>query len=108
MGVGVEDVEGFVWGFVEEIDAEVGEACGAEIGEVAGAGLGDGIEERVAAAGVCFERVFHADAVAEGDLMVIAGSAAVEEGGARGHEGGEDTVLHMEHGHVLVEDELEP
>ena len=82
MGVGVEDVEGFVGGFVEEIDAEVGEACGAEVGEVACTGLGDGVEERVAAAGVGFERVFHADAVAEGDLMVIAGAAAVEEGGA--------------------------
>ncbi len=52
--------------------------------------------------------MLHAGAVAQLDLVALAGAAAVQEGAAGGHEGGKDAVLHVKHGHVLVERELEP
>ena len=69
--------------------------------------MGLGVEDGVAAADVGDERVRLADAVAEVELMVVAGAAAravifsVREGV------GEDAVLHVEHGHVLVNDHFE-
>ena len=76
--------------------------------EETGAGLGATIEQRVATADIGLEAVELADPVAEVDDVFFAGSAAVFVGGAGAEEGAEDAMLHMKHGHVLMEGELEP
>ncbi len=108
-GVGVEG-KGGAYGFggiVEEFDAEVADFALEEAREVFGGGLGDGVVERVAAADIGLERVFHAHAVAELDQVGVAGASAVGFVSAWGEEGAEDAVLHMEHRHVLMDDDFE-
>ena len=94
--------------FVEQLDTEMAETRGEELGEEAGAGLGAAVEEGVAAADIRLEPVELADAVAEVDGMFFARAAAVFVGRAGAEEGAEHAVLHMEHGHVLVQGELQP
>ncbi len=48
--------------------------------------------------------MFLAHTVAEAELVGLAGAAAVVEVFALGERGGEDAMLRMEHGHVLVND----
>lgn len=76
--------------------------------EEAGTGLGAAVEEGVTAADIGLEAMELADAVAEVDDVFFAGSAAVFVGGAGAEEGAEDAMLHMKHGHVLVEGEFQP
>jgi hypothetical protein len=76
-------------------------------GEVVGGGLGLGVEDGVAAADVGDEGVGLADAVAEVELVVVAGAAAGAVVFSVGECVGEDAVLHVEHGHVLVDDRFE-
>lgn len=52
--------------------------------------------------------MFDAHAVAEGHLMVVAGAAAIGLVRSRGEEGAEDAVFHVEHGHMVVDNDLEP
>ena len=42
------------------------------------------------------------------DFLRLAGTPAVAEVLPVGEEGAKDAVLHVEHGHVLVQDDLEP
>jgi hypothetical protein len=63
--------------FAEEFEAEVFQAEVAHLGEVGGGGLGLGVEDGVAAADIGDEGVGLADAVAEIDLVAVAGAAAV-------------------------------
>ena len=77
-------------------------------GHVFGAGLRQGVEHRVAAAGVGLDRVLRAHAVAQLHVVPVAGPAAVGVVGARGEERAEHAVLHVKHGHVLVDGDLEP
>ena len=97
-----------VGGFVDELDAEAAGAEGEEAVEVFGAGLGAVVVDSVAAAGVGLEREFGAGAVLEADLVFFAGAAAVVVVFAGGEEGAEDAVLHVKHGHVLMDGEVEP
>ena len=106
--VGGEDFGGLGFVFFEEFDAVAAEAGGMELGVKVGSGLGLVIEEGVAAAHVSFQGVVDAHAVAQGDAVFFAGATAVGEVGAGGEEGGEGAVLHVKHGHVLVEGDLEP
>ncbi len=106
--VGGEDFGGLGGVFFEEFDAVAAEAGGVELGVEVGSGLGLVIEEGVAAADVGFEGVVNAHAVAQGDAVFFTGATAVGEVGAGGEEGGEGTVLHVKHGHVLVQGDLEP
>ena len=98
----------FVGTFVDELDAEAAGAEFEEAGDVVGAGLGAVVVNGVAAAGVGFEGEFGADAVAEGDAVGVAGAAAVAVVFALREKRAEDAVLHVKHGHVLVDGDVEP
>ena len=99
---------GGVLGFVKQLDPETGETCGPEMLIVAGTALGLAVEEGVAAADIGLQAVELADAVAQVDDMGLAGATAVFVGGAAAQERAENAVLHVKHGHVLVERELKP
>ena len=73
-----------------------------------GARLGAGVKDGVAATDISPDRVGFADAVADGDSVMVAGSATGEVVFAFGEKSGEDAVLHMKHRDVLVEGELKP
>ena len=55
-----------------------------EAGEELRPGLRHGIEEGIPAADIGLERMLHADAVTQADLVMVAGAAAVGEVGAFG------------------------
>ena len=84
------------------------QAGGVEFFEKSGTGLRGGVEERVAAAHIGSERVLHSHAIAEVDAVLLAGSTAIGVVRAIRHEGGENTVLHVKHRHVMVDRQLEP
>ncbi len=97
-------------GVAQEFDAEVAQAHGPHLGDELRGGLGEGVVERVAAADVGNKRMGEAHAAArfaEVDAVGVAGAAAVAEVFAVGEHVGEDAVLHVEHGHVLMDDGLE-
>jgi len=71
-------------------------------------GLRAGIEDGVTATDVGPDGMGLANAVTNGDPVVIAGAAASEVVFSLGKEGGEDAVLHMKHRDVLVEGEFKP
>ena len=52
--------------------------------------------------------MLHADAIAKVDAVALARSAAVGVILPLGEEGGEDTMLHMKHRHMLMNRQLEP
>lgn len=106
--VGGKDFGGLGFVFFEEFDAVAAKAGGVELGVEVGSGLGLVVEEGVATADVGFQGVVDAHAVAEGDAVFFTGATAVGEVGAGGEESGEGAVLHVKHGHVLVEGDLEP
>jgi hypothetical protein len=70
--------------------------------------LGSGVVEGIAATGIGLEHMLGADAVAEVDAMLVARPSAIAVILTLREESAEDAVLHMEHGHVLVESDLEP
>ena len=73
-----------------------------------GAGLGAGVEHGVAAADIGSNGMRFADAIADGDSVMVAWTATGEMVFAFGQKSGEDAVFHMKHGDVLVEGELKP
>jgi len=93
---------------VEELNAKVADAPLEQFGDDFGGGLGDCVEESVAAAHVGGEGMFHAEAVAQLDLVGVTGATAIRFVRAGRQNRAEDAVLHMEHGHVLVDDDFEP
>lgn len=107
-GVAIEESFDFARVFAEEFDAEVAEAEFQHAGDVFGGGLSHRVVEGIAAADVGEEGVKFATTVAEFDLMMFAGAAAIAVVLAVREGGGEDAVFHVEHGHVLVDDLLEP
>ena len=94
--------------FVEQLDAEMAQAGGDELGEEARAGLSATVEKGVAAADIRLEAMQLADAVAQVDGVFFARATAVLVSRAGAEEDAEHAVLHMKHGHVLVEGELQP
>ena len=66
-----------VVGLGQQLDAEIAEAAGEERRHDFGRALRHGVEERVAAADVGVQDVFHADAVAQLHRVNIARAAAV-------------------------------
>ena len=107
IAIGADDPVDGLHRLVEELDAEVGDATGEEHRHHLSAALGHGMEEGVAAADVGRERVFDANPITELDDMVVAGTAAVGLVGAGRENGAEDTVLHVEQGHPLMDHRLE-
>ena len=79
-----------------------------EIVEIGGSTLRGGVKESIAASDIRTERVLHANTVTQVDAVLLAGAAAIRMVGAVGQKCGEDTMLHMKHGHVMVKGELEP
>ena len=94
--------------FIHEFDAKMACTDGAKSLEIFGASLGHGIEDSIAATSVGLERMLRADAVLELDIVGIAGAATISIVGAFGEERAENAVLHVEHGHVLVQGDFEP
>jgi hypothetical protein len=68
-----------------------------------GATLGVSVVQGVSAADVCMQDVFDPDTVAKFDFVHVAWASAVGFVGAWGEDGAENTMLHMKHGHVLVD-----
>lgn len=83
------------------------QACGKELGQVRGAGLGAGVEHGVAAADIGSNGMRFADAIADGDSVMVAGTATGEIVFALGQKSGEDAVFHMKHWDVLVNGQFE-
>ena len=70
--------------------------------------MGAGVKHGVAATNIGPNGMRFSDAVADGDSVMVAGTAAGEVIFSLGEKSGEDTVFHMKHWDVLVEGELEP
>ena len=113
-GVAVEQQGGLGGVFPKKFDAKMADAEPLQVGKIFGGGLGFGVEKRVAATDVgdegmrfAFAPTGGAAGIEEIDLVLFAGAAAVVEVFAVGEGVGEDAVLHVKHGHVLVEDGFE-
>ena len=70
--------------------------------------MGAGVKDGVAATNVGADRVGLADPVTNGDTVAVARPTASEVIPALGEKRGEDAVLHVKHGDVLVKRYLEP
>src|ERR1035437_36078 len=97
-----------VGGFVQELDPEMPHAQGQHARDIIRARLGQRIEDGVAAAGIRLDRVLRAHAVAQLQIVLVAGPAAVRVVRAAGEKSAEDAMLHVKHGHMLVNGDLEP
>jgi hypothetical protein len=73
------DASGFGARLFEQFHAIPTQASLAKRRKVTRAGLRDGIEERIAAADVGPQRMFHANAVAEMNTMLVTRPPAIEE-----------------------------
>jgi len=62
---------------VEELDPQVPGPVSDKAWEVFGRGLGDGVEQGIPAADVGLQRVLDANAIAQLDVVVVAGTAAI-------------------------------
>lgn len=70
--------------------------------------LGAGMKNGVAATNISPDGMGFADAVAESDAVMVAGTATGEVIFALRKKGGKDAVFHMKHRDVLVKGEFEP
>jgi len=86
----------------------VAQARGEKLGEMRGAGLRARVKHGVAATDIGPNWMRFSDAVADGDSVMVAGSATGEVVFALGKKSSEDAVFHMKHGDVLVKGEFEP
>ena len=84
------------------------QACGKELGQVRGAGLGARVKHSIAATDIGPNGMRLSNAVADGDSVMVAGTATGEVVFALGKKSSEDAVFHMKHGDVLVKGEFEP
>ena len=105
--VGPHNITDDAGGFVEKLNAEVPHSRRLQGGNRLGRALRHGVEERVATAHVGREGMRHPDPIAEFDQMLVAGTATVVLIRSGRKHGAEDTVLHVEHRHVLVDDNLQ-
>src|SRR5271157_4895049 len=93
---------------VEELDPQVSGSMSNKAREVLGRGLGNGVEQGVPAADIGFQRVLDANAIAQLDVVMVTGTAAIGLVGSWRKEGTVDAVLHVKHGDLLVDYHLEP
>src|SRR5271157_3088646 len=93
---------------VEELDPQVPGSVSDKAREVLGRGLGDGVEQGIPAADIGFQRVLDANAIAQLDVVMVTGTAAIGLVGSWRKEGTVDAVLHVKHGDLLVDYHLEP
>ena len=106
--IGLKQTDGFFRRFFQLFQTVVAQARGEKLGEVRGAGLGAGVKNGVAATNIGPNGMGFSDAVADGDSVMVAGTAAGEVVFALGQKSREDAVFHMKHGDVLVKGEFEP
>ena len=76
-GISGEEGVGFFFGFPQQFETEGLQAEFFHAGDVFGGALGLGVEDGVAAADIGDQRMRLADAVAEVELVVVTGAAAV-------------------------------
>ena len=81
---------------------------GEQTADILRSRLRHGVENGVTAADVRLERVFGSDPVAQAHLMFVAGPSAVRVIRAFGKKGAEDAMLHVKHGHMLMDRHLVP
>ena len=93
--------------FVEKLQPKVPHSVGEQIGNNLRPALRHCVEKRIPTADVGLERMLDLQAVAELDVVCVARTAAVGLVGARGKDRAEDAVLHVKHGHVLVDDDFQ-
>lgn len=106
--VSLDEADEVLRGFVEEFEPESSYPRRQQTSGVVGTGLSSGVEDRVATAGVGLEGVLGANPVSKSDLVLVAGTPAIPIILAGGKEGAEHAMLHVKHGHVLVERDFEP
>ena len=70
--------------------------------------MGAGDKHGVAATNIGPNGMRFSDAIADGDSVMVAGTAAGEVVFALGQKSREDAVFHMKHRDVLVKGEFEP
>jgi len=93
---------------IEELDPQVSGSMSNKAREVLGCGLGNGVEQGVPAADIGFQRVLDANAIAQLDVVMVTGTAAIGLVGSWRKEGTVDAMLHVKHGDLLVDYHLEP
>ena len=103
----MEQSDGLFRRFIQQLKAEVAQACGKELGQVRGAGLGARVKHGVAATDIGPNGMRFSDAVTDGNSVMVAWTATGEMVFAFGQKSGEDAVFHMKHRDVLMESELE-
>ena len=104
----MKQTDGFFRRFIQQLKAEVAQACGKKLGKVRGSGLGARVKHRVAAADIRSNGMRFSYAVAYGDTVMVTGATTGEMVFALGEKSGEDAVFHMKHRDVLVKGEFEP
>ena len=76
--IGLKQTDGFFRRFIQQLKAEVAQACGKELGEVRGSGLGARVKHRVAAADIGSNGMRFSYAVAYGDTVMVTGATTGE------------------------------
>ena len=94
--------------FVKEFDSEMAHAQGKHSRNIIRAGLRQRVEDGVAASDIRLDRVLHAHAVAQFQIVAIARAAAVRVVRAGREKGAEDAILHVKHRNMLVNGDFEP
>ena len=74
----MQQADGFFRRFIQQLKAEVAQACGKKLGKVRGAGLGARVKHRVAATDIGPKGMRFSDAIADSDSVMVAGAAAGE------------------------------
>lgn len=92
---------------VEKLDSEGCSTCLNKGIQIFRAGLSPAVEDRISAPGIRLYGMLHSNPVPEGKFRRVARAAAVPEVLAFRQKCAEQTVLHVEHGHVLVQGDLD-
>ena len=74
----MEQSDGLFRRFIQQLQTEVAQACGKKLGEVRSAGLGARVKHSIAATDIGSNGMRFSYAVADGDSVMVAGSAAGE------------------------------
>ena len=94
--------------FVYKLNPEMTQPQSEQMADILGAGLRSRVENGVTAADVSLERVFGSDSIAQAHLMFVAWPPAIGVIGSFRKKGAEDTMLHVKHGHMLVDGDFVP
>jgi hypothetical protein len=93
-------------GIAQNLDAESPHAQADQFGNRFCSALRIAVEECIAASDVRMQYVLDADAISQFDIVSIAWAAAIGLVFAGREHAAKNAMLHMEHRHVLVDDDL--